>query len=69
MVKWLKVFLADKKGAVRLDGATSKQRIFRDGLLQGSCLSPLLFLTYIDDLAGELGDDVFCSLFADDLAL
>jgi hypothetical protein len=40
-----------------------------NGIVQVSCLGPLLFLTYINDVTDALGSDCKCQLFADDLKL
>ena len=39
------------------------------GIVQGSCLGPLLFMIYINDVTDALGSDCTCQLFADDLKL
>jgi len=70
LVKWTMHYLADRKAFVEFGMGRSKTRQFRDGLPQGSCLSPVLFTIFINDLAEKLsGGDVMVSLFADDLAL
>ena len=70
LVKWTAHYLADRKAFVEYGSGKSKVRQFRDGLPQGSCLSPVLFIIFINDLAEKLGGgDVDVSLFADDLAL
>ena len=46
-VAWVSGFLRNRLGRVVFDGEKSKRRVFRQGLPQGSVLSPLLFLFFI----------------------
>jgi len=39
------------------------------GVIQGSCIGPLLFLLYVNSLASIFDNDVTCHLFADDVKL
>jgi len=41
----------------------------RSGVVQGSCLGPLLFLIYINDIIDCFDDKVKCKLYADDVKL
>ena len=41
----------------------------RQGLPQGSVLSPLLFILYVNDLAESLPEDGAAAIFADDVTL
>ena len=68
-VRWLKGFLTNRQARVRLGGKVSRSRLFREGLPQGSVLSPLLFLFVIDGLRQHLPPGVHISMFADDVAL
>ena len=41
----------------------------KEGLQEGSVLSPLLFVLYINDILGNLAKSTMVSAYADDLAL
>ena len=69
MVRWIQSWLANRLAWVKVDGVRSEKRCFQQGLPQGSVLSPLLFLVYINDLVEELAESVQVSAFADDLAV
>ena len=47
---------------------SSFQRIY-SGVVQGSCLGPLLFLMYINDVLDIFQSPVNCKLYADDVKL
>jgi len=47
---------------------SSFQRIY-SGVVQGSCLGPLLFLVYINDVLDIFQSPVNCKLYADDVKL
>ena len=69
MVRWVQAWLANRMAWVKVDGVRSKSRKFQQGLPQGSVLSPLLFLVYINDLVEELAEGIQVSAFADDIAV
>lgn len=69
IVRWIRGFLTHRRARVRLNGAMSKTCLFREGLPQGSVLSPLLFLFVINTLRPQLPDTTEASLYADDVAL
>ena len=68
-VRWIKSFLEDRRTRVRFENANSKYRRFKAGTPQGSVISPLIFLLFINDILDQLPPGVKASLFADDLAL
>ena len=67
-VRWLACFLSNRIARVRLGDATSAARTMRQGLPQGSVLSPLLFVLYINNLAKLLPEEATNVLFADDVS-
>ena len=69
LVQWTIYWLTNRIARVRLNGETGRCRAFKDGLLQGSVLSPLLFVLYINDLLGNFSESTMVSAYADDLAL
>ena len=68
-VQWIKAFLTNWQARVCLWGAKSHSQCFREGVPQGSVLSPLLFLFVIDSLNDRIPHGLHVSLFADDIAL
>ena len=68
-IRWIRGFLAGRQARVRLNGEVGRARLFRQGLPQGSVLSPLLFLFVIDGLRKRLPQGLSASFYADDVAL
>ena len=50
IIKWIKDFLDNRKQAVVINGANSDKIPVSFGVTQGSVISPVLFLVYINDL-------------------
>jgi len=69
ILKWLKEFLRNRTAQVRFNGTLSGSVPMHQGVPQGSVLSPLLFILYINDLANKLPAGNIYSMFADDVAI
>ena len=65
---YVRHFLSGRKTRVDVNGSKSDTFRLDEGLPQGSSISPLLFLIFINDIDVELGADTTASLFADDTA-
>ena len=46
MIRWIRGFLTDRRARVRFSDTMSRERVFREGLAQGSVLAPVLWLCY-----------------------
>ena len=68
-VQWTTAWLTNRIARVQLNGVTGRCRTFKEGLPQGSVLSPLLFVLYINDLLWNFSESTMVSAYADDLAL
>ena len=62
---WFKSYLTNRKQYVSLNGESSELKQIACGVPQGSCLGPLLFLLYINDLP-NISEVLHFYLFADD---
>ena len=70
MAYYLRNFLSgNRRMRVRCRSIFSDFKEMENGLPQGSCISPLLFNVFIDDLFANIPQQVHFSLFADDSAL
>ena len=69
LLRWLNGFLQNRQAKVRFCNVLSKSRKMEQGLPQGSVLSPILFLFYINELAELLPETVISSMFADDVSI
>ena len=65
---WFKSFLSNRKQFARVNGAGSKIEEIDIGVPQGSCLGPLLFLVYINDLPIAIKNSK-TSMYADDASI
>ena len=68
LIRWIQAWLANRQCWVIIEGAKSNRSILKQGVHQGSILSPPLFLFSIDDLHWGTGD-LHVNLFADDVAI
>ena len=67
-IRYVRHFLSGRKTKVEVNGVRSNTFLLNQGLPQGSSISPLLFLIFINDIDVDLEADTVASLFADDTA-
>ncbi len=68
IANWIKSFLTNRKFIVDVNSKISKEHSIKTGVPQGSILSPILFLIFINDI--PIGVEKYTNeslLFADDL--
>lgn len=67
VVNWFNSYVSDRQQAVHVNGSNSTPMNVTCGVPQGSILGPLLFIIYVNDMAGSVNCDLF--LYADDSAI
>ena len=67
LIKWIGSLLSDRSIAVRVDGFLSNLHSINTGVPQGSVISPVLFILFINDLLTSTSSSIHS--FADDAFL
>ena len=67
-IKYTRLFLSARRTTVEINGTRSEKFYLNEGLPQGSAISPLLFLIFINDITDYMTPGATPSLFADDTA-
>ena len=69
LLSYISDFLSNRTHCTRVGNSLSPSLDISSGVVQGSCLGPVLFLLYINDLLDVFDDSVITKLFADDAKL
>ena len=68
-LKWIIDFLNGRSQRASVGAAYSKAIAMASGIVQGSCIGPILFVIYVNGVVGCFDDEFVCSLYADDVEL
>ena len=66
--KWFQSYLSDRQQLCKVNGISSNLQFIKCGVPQGSCLGPLLFLLFINDMPLSLHNSKV-TMYADDTSL
>jgi hypothetical protein len=66
---WIADLLCGRSQQTRVDSALSDVKRLTSSVIRGSCLGPLLFVFYVNDVANIFGDGIVCKMYADDVKL
>lgn len=68
LVRWVLSFMSERQAAVRLEGVLTDNKDLTCGIPQGSPVSPILYMLYLEPLV-KRGDSSLRFAYADDFAL
>ena len=68
-LKLLHNYVSTRTQVTTVNDYTSEAKSVRCGTTQGSILGPLIYIIYVNDVLGILGDDVGLYLYADDMLI
>ena len=69
ILKRIMDFLSGRTKRIRVGAAYSEALAMTSDILQGSCIGPILFVIYVNDMADCFDKEVVCSLYTDDIKL
>ena len=69
LLNWVGSFVSGRTQRTNIGSAISDQVFLSSGVVQASCIGPLLFILYINHVVGVTGKDCQCKLYADDLKI
>ena len=69
LLNWICDFLTARIQRTRVGTSLSNIALTISGVVQGSCLGPILFLIYINDVVDLFSSSGFCKLYADDVKI
>ena len=69
LLNWIEEYLTGRSQQVSVSGALSESAEVTSGIMQGSCLGPVLFVLFINDLLESLKPICKCLAYADDVKL
>ena len=67
-IRWFRSYLTNRKQCYKVNGQLSDLESITTGVPQGSCLGPLLFIIYVNDLHFSLRHS-HVNMYADDTSL
>lgn len=69
LLTWIQEYLSGRTQVVSLDGGYSSPAKVTSGIMQGSCLGPVLFVLFVNNLLEGLNRICKCLAYADDVKL
>ena len=67
VIAWIQNFLTDRTHSTRVGNYLSSIQYLTSGVIQGSCLGPILFVLYMNDIVSVFDQCCVSKLYANDL--